>query len=79
MNKFKMIVKETEDYYMDKGRNSWNKEDYTKEEAEMYSKTLMGCYDCIDCEYCTACKECINCEECKFCNDSGNLFYNKYY
>lgn len=62
-------------YWTDENGNRWNEKKYTKEKAEMRSKTLEGCTDCINCEYCEYCEYCSNCYCCAYCNNCTECHY----
>jgi len=58
-------TKQTENHWVI-GTNKWSVVTYTKEEAEMYSRTLIDCSNCINCRNCIGC---INCTCCRYCSD----------
>jgi hypothetical protein len=59
---------QTENYWVI-GTNKWSVVNYTKEEAEMYSRTLINCENCIDCRNCSNCSNCRDCHRCIDCID----------
>jgi hypothetical protein len=61
-------TKQTENYWVI-GTNKWSVVNYTKEEAEMYFRTLINCENCIDCIGCHGCSNCIGCHGCSNCRD----------
>lgn len=77
-----METKITEDLnYWIIGTNKWSKSEYTKEQAERYSDTLINCQncsDCSDCSYCSDCSSCSNCSSCRDCSDCSNCSSCRY-
>lgn len=72
-----IMIKEFDDYWMDENNNTWDKNRYTKEEATMWSKTIIDCYDCHncnDCNNCNYCFDCHNCNNCGYCSGCSNCF-----
>lgn len=37
------------------------------ETAKQYAKTLINCFDCMDCANCINCNHCVGCNNCKDC------------
>jgi len=57
------------------GTNKWSVFYYTKEQAEMHSRTLINCENCIDCIGCSNCIDCRNCSNCSNCIDCRYCSY----
>ena len=51
-------------WHIDANNNRWNADNYTIEQAEALSKTLI---DCSDCENCSDCQHCRGCRSCSYC------------
>ena len=65
-------MKQINNYWIDENSNEWNCDIFTNEQAEKYSKTLIGCTDCrgcINCTNCTFCRGCTDCTDCRGCTN----------
>lgn len=65
-------MKKIDGYWCDDWNNRWNCSETTKEQAIMYSQSLINCRDCYDCYRCSDCKDCENCYDCSHCWDCCN-------
>lgn len=72
-----MSVKLSENgvWWIDKNDNKWNINDFSKENAELYSETLFNCQHCVDSWNLT---HCISCIECSDCTDCDNCYKSSY-
>lgn len=64
-----MRLKLINGFYIDGNNNRWDEKEFTLEDAERLSKTLVDCRYCTNCENC---ESCIYCENCKYCVDCKN-------
>ena len=56
-------MKNINGYWIDGNNNKWNENIYTKEQAELNSRTLVHCSYCRDCSDCSYCRNCSDCSE----------------
>ena len=70
-----MELKRINDYWVDEHQNKWVIYNYTKEEAERLSKTLVYCFRCVNCAYCKECNDCYNCISCASCDSCTDCKY----
>ena len=69
-------MKKVNNKWYDSINNSWDCSVYTEEQAEGWSKTLVGCTDCYNCKYCYNCTDCNNCKYCHNCDNCHNCEYH---
>ena len=57
------------EYWVDANSNAWSCEDYSEEQAQKLSSSLIewNCFGCINCSGCRFCKDCVNCRNCEMC------------
>ena len=68
-------MKKVNNKWYDNNNNSWDCSVYTEEQAEGWSKTLVGCnycHNCTDCNNCNNCTDCYNCDNCHNCDNCDN-------
>ena len=56
-------------YWVDENNNFWSIENYTEEQAEQLSLSLVGCRYCVNCECCEYCEYCNDCWRSSFLTD----------
>lgn len=61
-------------FYVDKNKNRWSVNSFSKEEVEKISSKMIlnnnhYCVNCVDCVRCIECKDCIECDSCSFCDN----------
>lgn len=79
-------MKLIEGYWRDERGNKWNADRFSREEAVVYSRSLIDCdqcvncadcsycFECSDCHYCHHCRACVNCWRCSLCSDCRECF-----
>jgi hypothetical protein len=58
-------MKKINNYWTDENNNRWNRDQYTKDQAEQLSKKMINCKYCTDCYSCYSCDSCDSCNSCK--------------
>ena len=64
------MIYEIANAWIDENMNSWDKERFTREDAEYESSYMDSCYHCHNCRRCTRCVGCsylsnsANCADC---------------
>lgn len=71
MNKIKI---DYIDFWIDDRGNRWDTSSFSESGAKEMSKSLISCYDCINCEDCKFCTDCIGCRRCKDCSYCYNCY-----
>jgi hypothetical protein len=61
-------MKKINNYWTDENNNRWNRDRYTKDQAEQLSKKMINCKYCTDCTDCNSCDYCYSCDSCDYCN-----------
>lgn len=54
-------------YLVDERGNMWDLKKHSSTEIKLFSKSLIGCFNCINCINCVDCNNCINCDNCVNC------------
>jgi len=66
-------ITETATTWIDENNNSWNKINYTFDDAYRISSTLTNCTNCEDCTSCENCENCVGCTDCTDCTGCNEL------
>lgn len=65
-------MKKINDYWVDENNNKWWCGATTKEQAILYSESLIDCHSCCDCYDCSNCRDCRDCSDCSYCSNCGD-------